>query len=256
MKTKTRFRHRIVKRIKPLRDSKKIVFFDYAGVIASFPSCMIATQLLRLDKPVARGLCLEFILHDYAKALAVAKKLEGSSAEDAISLLELLSADAIRDVPYRSYGILDRLCFYCEALVQITSIGEDLLDVLDELRTAVLFQRTQLLRRFRQDASSSCGSSPPSFHGQLQKFFTFLLPVLEASAQSEATIFALVEQRQEIQAHIDHRPIDSLLQHLFPEGPRQLQNFLSDAFAARGFDDFCKRHEGLFKDLAWERVQL
>ncbi len=225
------------------------------SLLSCFSVNMIALQLSNLDKGAAKGLCLEFILHEYAKALKIAAGLTHATPDDALSDLEKLFTDSYNTTVLQQPGVLDKLCFYCEALVQTSKIGENLLDAIDELRTVVAKPRAQLARSLRSTPHSGSPVTTDSFHAihqQLQAFFPRLLPIIKECSDSESALFSLLELRETLNRHLGEKTVENLLQNLFPEGPQTLRQTLSDGFSRRGFCDFCQRHEALFKGLTWQ----
>ena len=214
---------------------------------------MIALQLSNLDKGAAKGLCLEFILHEYAKALQIAVRLDSASASDVLSDLEKLFADSMNTSVLQQPGTLDKLCFYCEALVQTSKTGENLLDAIDDLRTAVSFPRVYLTRALRSIPNGPAYNADNfrALYRQLQAFFSQLLPIFEECSDSESALFSLLEQREILNRHLGEKTVENLLQKLFPEGPHVFRQALSNGFSKRGFCDFCQRHEALFEGLTW-----
>lgn len=193
---------------------------------------MIAAQLLQLEPSTARGLCLQFILHEYVKALEMAARL--TSCPDCEKLV----------------SGLDRLCIYCEALIEISKKGEELLNELDELRMRAAQEQTSFLRRARS-IGSNLSPSRSDFHKQLSLFFPLLIPHIEAAAACETALFSLLELRGALNAHLGMGTVEHLLQTLFPHGPLQMRQAISDGFSKRGFVDFCEQHHELFEEIVW-----
>jgi hypothetical protein len=198
---------------------------------------MIAAQLCHLDQTAAKGLSLEFILHAYAKALSFV-------AVDNLASLSLS---------------LDKLCIYCEALIQnslekdqgnlndVPSLGnggEELLDALDELRTTCCLA----IRSLARGKKNLC---KPSFEGLRTVFSLLAKHFLPQAHHSETAFFALLEVRNTLNAYLGPRTVEQLLEQFFPEGPQSLRQMLREGFARRGFYDFCEEREELFKGLKW-----
>jgi hypothetical protein len=224
------------------------------SLLSCFSVTMIALQFAQIEKGAAKGLCLEFILHEYAKSLAIMERLAGAPDAEALAILEKLFADTLNTDAIQQPGILDKLCFYCEALVQTSKIGENLLDAIDELRIAVSLPRAALARQQRAIPYSSTrpmGDLLSSLFDKLRAFFPLLAPVFLQALECEAALFTLLELRKEINRHLGQNVVENLLQQLFPDGPDGLRQALTSGFARRGFGDFYERHESLFEGLAW-----
>ena len=155
-------------------------------------------------------------------------------------------------------GIVDKLCFYCEALVQTSKIGEPLVKAMDEMHSCTTKSRNALLRQQMFPGSGE----PFSFDELLQaldrsfrSFFQMLVPVLASCLECETALFALLEVRKTINRCLGENSVEHILQQLFPEGPRFLRQALDCGYSRRGFNDFCQRHEGLFEGLIWPHPQ-
>lgn len=227
------------------------------SLLSCFSKTMIELQLSNLDKGAAKGLCIQFILHEYAKALKITAHLPNSSPEDALIDLEKLFANSSNSPIVHQPGVLDKLCFYCEALVQSSKIGENLLGTIDELRILASLSRTQLSREIRSipiTASTSGVDSLKDIEQKLRGFFTLLSPIFQECLDSESALFSLLELRDVLNWHLGERTVEKLLAELFPKGPEMLRQTLIDGFSRRGFSDFCERHESLFCGLTWPTI--
>jgi hypothetical protein len=237
-------------------DRKQFSRFDLCdSLLSCFSVTMIALQFAQLEKGASKGLCLEFILHEYAKALALDQRLQCANPENQLVILEKLFADPLNSSILVEPGILDKLCFYCEALVQTSKTGENLLGAIDELRNACALPRSVLARQLHAIVSPPI---PPQellqkLHDGLLKFFDQLATVIIQSRECEAALFTLVELRSSLNSFLGENKVDLLLQQLFPDGPHSLRQSINEGFASRGFHDFCDRHEALFEGLAWQQ---
>ena len=217
---------------------------------------MIALQFFQSEKGAAKGLCIEFILHEYAKALAITEKLATASPSDILLILEKLFHNSANAACIDQSGIIDKLCFYCEALVQTSKIGEHLLDAIDDLRNSTSKPRAALARQLRSIPFCTSISTSDLLqllnHG-LRAFFQLLIPVLQTCCECETALFALLELRRTFNHHLGAKSVESLLQKLFPAGPHLLRQAITNGYSRRGFSDFCQRHEMLFEGLVWPR---
>lgn len=186
-----------------------------------------AQSLFQLDKMVALGLSLEFILHEYAKTMELA--FQTSLDWEKLS------------------SVLDKLCIYCDALIQTSKQGTELLDVLDELRTTVVQQRNKCAR-----GGMPTTETIQQFRNQLRTLFPLLSPCIKQASHSETALFALLEVRKTLNLHLGAGTVEQLLQPLFPKGPKQLRQTIADGFARRGFAHFPEQHHALFEGLTWK----
>lgn len=214
---------------------------------------MISLQFAQIEKGASKGLCLEFILLEYSKALALSDQLDDSNPKECLKILEKLFADPLNTSIMVEPGILDKLCFYCEALVQTSKTGETLLGAMDELRNSVALPRSLLARQMRAIPTSSqnMGDLLQKIQDELRAFFDQLVPIFQDSLDCEAALFALLELRFTLNRYLGDQTVENFLQQLFPAGPEDLRQTISNGFSKRGFGDFCQRHETLFETLAW-----
>lgn len=199
---------------------------------------MIATQLSQLEPDLAKGLCLQFILHEVIKSLSIAKDLQPASMETADLLWQQLLSEPGR----ASYGSLDKLCFYSKALVQSSKVGEALLYAIEDLHSSASTHLSRLQR-----------GSPTSLdlYSGLQQLYPTLSATLKECADSEVAMFTLLELRAEFNRLFSAGLVETLLAELFPEGPSEMRNQLTLAFERRGFIGFCEQHSAVFEGLAW-----
>ena len=198
---------------------------------------MIAAQLTNLDKTAAKALCLQFILHEYARALEIASVLSSAKPHQVLRATHQLYPDITDGMPVMKPGILRKLCIYCEALLENTQKGGELLHVLEDLQLIIC--------RVRRSKSAS-----DSILEKLRTFFPLFSEHFSDCKESEAPLFALVELRTRLNQHLGEGSIEELLQKLFYD-PQELRKIIEQGFAQRGFEDFCKQHEVLFEGLAW-----
>lgn len=198
---------------------------------------MIVAQLTHLDKKTAKALCLEFILHEYARALDLASKMNRS--KNVLLPLDELYPELIDGMPAMKLGALRKLCFYCEALLEKSDKGEKLLNALDELQMLASQER-----RKRKNTDE--------LYQQLRQLFPLVTEHFDSIQGSEAPLFVLLELRKTLNEHLGQGSIESFLENLFPGGPNSMRQALTEGFSQRGFSGFCKQHQELFRELKWE----
>lgn len=218
---------------------------------------MIALECTQSDPGAIKGLCLEFILHELAKAFTLSNQLTNASTDEKVSIL-----DQFIHIPSPfemvQPGIIDKLCFYCEALIQNSKMGDCLLDAIDELRSIISLSRSTLSRQQRMVPFPHTPSNEwlNALDQSLRSFFYQLVPVFKACLDSETALFALLELRKTLNRFLGDHTVEEILQQLFPEGPHQLRQMLLDKFSQRGFHFFCHNHEKLLEGLAWSNQEL
>jgi len=209
---------------------------------------MIASQLNQLEQTAAKGLSLEFFLHEYVKALSIVARLEEASPQAIFRDLEKLSCDSINN-PLQQPGILDRLCLYCEALLQTSKIGEDLLNAVDHLRISVSKQRVQCTRR---NGTAALSAFPlKQLQQQIRSIFPLVEKVILECRDSEAALFALLELRETLNRFLGQKSVERVFEKIFPQGPQALHARLKKYFTRRGFDDFLENNATLFEGMTW-----
>lgn len=219
--------------------------------LSCFSKTMISLQFTQLEKGASQGLCLEFILHEYVKALSLTEKL---SVPDPVSRLEILEKLHSDPSCVQEHGILDKLCFYCETLIQGSKIGEHLLGAVDELCNLVALPRTILSRQLRSISgllTRSVEELLKKLQDSMHSFFSLLQPVFKSCLDCEAPLFALLELRESINCFLGENTVERFLQELFPDGPQMLRQTISNGFSKRGFSHFYQNNEGLLEGLKW-----
>lgn len=214
---------------------------------------MIAPQLCQLEQSAAKGLSLEFFIHEYVRAFSIVARLENASPQAILRDLEKLSCDPHHN-PLQQPGILDRLCSYSEALLQTSNIGENLYNASDDLRISVSKQRLQMARKGGRSLSVD-SFSLQDLQKKLRTLFPLLEKILLECGELAPVLFTLLELRQSLNIHLGPKRVETLLQKLFPKGPESLRDFLSKNFSERGFDNFIQNQEALFEGLTWASTQ-
>src|SRR5690348_508319 len=90
-----------------------------------------------LEPPAARSLSLLFVLQEFISSCQLVERLENAAPESELDVIStrlnhfLLSS---LDNPFaQKGGALDKLCFYCEILLQGSKVGDEaILVVLEE----------------------------------------------------------------------------------------------------------------------------
>ena len=197
---------------------------------------MIALQLSHLDKTTAKGLCLEFILHIYAKTLALAAQAKNSQD------LETLFGNPLDTPFFAKSNLFEQLSLYARTLAQTTNLGVEFSNNLEELRCWALQYRVK------------DPIQPSHVFKRLQALYLQLIPVLEQCADCEVALISLAELREPLNAWLGPQTIEQLLQRLFPEGPEQFRQAVSDKFEKRGFGDYPQKNRDLLAKVTWPRA--
>jgi len=121
---------------------------------------------------------------------------------------------------------LQKLCFYCDHLLQTSSSSPDALhQVLREMSRSA--QRDQLL----------------------PKLFTALLPFFDEIGKDENLLSYCLERKEEFNHLFGLRTIENLLLRLFPSGIDELRSYLRQKYEERGFYDYSAQQETLLAQL-------
>jgi hypothetical protein len=200
--------------------------------------------MLQPNSTTDKALCVEFILHEYARILSMVEQIALQPADDRLELIDRLLNQPMNVFLANPMGLIDKLCFYCEALVQISRGNESLLIMLDELRNGVVWLRRFPFSNERLEKVRGC----------IAALFDKMEPELRSCICSETVLFALLELRKIFNQHLGHNKVEELLQRMFPEGPQQLRRSIINGFARRGFGDFCIQHKSLLEEVTWSAL--
>lgn len=148
--------------------------------------------------PIARSLVLQFILQEF---IAVCDK-----------------------------SPIDRLCFYCDDLVQATQDSEIPM-ILEEIRHSLATRK------------------PIETH--LRHFFNHFSAYLKECRSDESLLLYLIEHKGKLNAFLGARAVETLLQSFFPAGHAQLRAVIYEGFTRRGFSSFFDKVEPLVNALEW-----
>lgn len=192
---------------------------------------------VHLERSVARSLSLQFVLQELLRGFKLiedSRSLEVVTSKDAEKFL-LLSLDS----PFsQKGGVLDKLCFYSEILLQDHTGA---LDVLEEMRGLVLklcgrkkgFQKSEWLLLLKR------------LYADFGRFFNALEKALYEARSDENVLVFLMENKAQINQYLGEHTLENLLGHFFPEGRDQLRAVLYEGFSRRGFSCFFNQIEPL-----------
>lgn len=225
-----------------------------------------------LDPPVARSLSIQFILQTLIDGFNVVEELKdyvntemhGDDLKEEIShlsiLLEKFYLLSLENPFAKKGGVLDRLCFYSEILLQASHVKEsELVIVMEEMRTSLLKSKSQLMLWKKLPATFSLCNfrqlvislSKELFH-QLTRFFATLIPFLREARSDENVLAFLLEKKAPLNMALGSGCIEDVLQSLFPAGHDQLRAVIHEGYTRRGFSDFLSSLEPLIDSIQWE----
>lgn len=225
---------------------------------------------LNLDPPVARSLGLQFILQGIADAFPVLRRLETSTpfqgteteAKEEIAAifkqLEKILLFSLENRFAQKSSVLDKLCFYCEILLQASHVVEhEILVILEEMRSDILNARSKLLARKKPHIPADrillqLSQLYSSLFHKICRFFDALTPFFKEARYDENVLIYLIENKDRFNSYLGLQRIEGLLQSFFPAGHAQLRAAIYEGYTRRGFTTFLSSIEPLVDALEWE----
>lgn len=223
-----------------------------------------------LDPPVSRSLSIQFILQELIESFELlqhlhtytALQLQGANlVEEIICIAKELEKFLLFSLenPFASKGsILDKLCFYCEILLQASHIGDNEIPmILEEMRSPILKMKSKLmawkktpapLGQIQQDLFDLYAT----LFQKLSRFFNALTPFLKEARSDENVLIYLIENKDKLNSFLGLRRIEELLQSFFPAGHAQMRAAIIEGFTRRGFTTFLSSVEPLIDAIEWE----
>jgi len=214
-----------------------------------------------LDPPAARSLSLLFVLKEFFAACQLIERLENGVPEElgaVSSHLDLFLLSSLDNPFVQKGGALDKLCFYCEILLQASKVDdESILVILEEMRNGIMKVRSKLLfwkkkLPTQEEIRSDFTELYKRMHDHLASFFSSLLPFLKQSRTDENVLLYLIERRKEFNLYLGAKTIENLLNGFFPSGPHELRAVICEGYTRRGFAEFYSKQEPLIDALEWE----
>jgi hypothetical protein len=159
-------------------------------------------------------------------------------------------------------GVLDKLCFYCEILLQASNVkDQDIPRILEEMRNAILCVKSQMISWKKTPAAlneilSSLRGLYSALHLKLCAFFFSFTLFLQEARSDENVLLYLIEHKQQFNSFIGDRTIEHLLHRFFPAGHAQLRAVICEGYTRRGFSAFFIETEPLINSIEWETVCL
>ncbi|HLB52147.1 MAG TPA: hypothetical protein VJK48_00350 [Chlamydiales bacterium] len=160
--------------------------------------------------------------------------------QELLSLLKWLEAAKKTPPQYHLFKEwqkkLERLCFYCETLLQASKVqGTSSLQSLEDMQRCKLISFSTEIKK-----------------DSLRAFFFTLFPLFEESKTNENILLSLIEHRQEWNDSLGEGIIERLFSSLFPAGPFELKAAICEGFTRRGFASFYATKESLVDTIEWD----
>lgn len=224
-----------------------------------------------LDPPVVRSLSLQFILQELiisfelvvSLQISTPKRLSGDNLQKELASIsieiEKFLLFSLENPFAQKGGVLDKLCFYSEILLQASHIGDqEILMILEEMRNSVLRTKSSLTMWKKKLPTQSLD---PLHHlmtlysdleHKLSRFFLALTPYLQQARSDENVLLYLIEHRHQLNSYLGPLVIEELLYRFFPAGHSQLKAVICEGYTRRGFSSFFAKVEPLIDALEWD----
>lgn len=225
-----------------------------------------------LDLPIARSLSIQFILQELLTSfdlihdlkLATPLQLQGANLKEELiciskELEKFLLFSLDNPIGLKS-SALDKLCFYCEILLQASHIGDTkILMLVDEMRNAVLSTKSHIFvsKKNRDlpsltDILNRLMTLYTQLKIKLDEFFLALSPFLKEARSDENVLIYLLEHKEKFNSYLGPRCIEDLFRSFFPSGYDQFRAAIFEGYTRRGFTQFLATVEPLLDALEVE----
>lgn len=223
-----------------------------------------------LDPPVARSLSIQFILQALIDAFNLLKIIRQLISDELIGVnlkeeiaavsreLEKFLLFSLENPFAQKSSVLDKLCFYCDILLQASHVKDSEIPVLlEEMRNSILKIKSKTLAWRKIPATLSQVQTQflelcDDLFQKFSRFFTSFCPFLKEARYDENVLIYLIENKDEFNAYLGLRRIEDLLQSFFPAGHAQLRAAIHEGFTRRGFTTFLSSVESLIDAIEWE----
>lgn len=223
-----------------------------------------------LEPPVARSLSIQFILQalidafHWIQELKMSNSLKGVNTKEEIGSiyneLEKTFLFSLENPLSQRGGLLDKICFYSEILLQASQIKEtELIFVFEDLRKEILVFKTKLMiwkklssKYPLEEILEQLMQLKRRFFQNFQTFFKALTPFLKEARSDENVLVYLIENKEELNRNLGPKCIEELLQSFFPAGHDQLRAVIYEGYTRRGFNAFFSTVEPLIDEVQWE----
>lgn len=153
---------------------------------------------------------------------------------------------------------LDKLCFYCENLLQASRIDEPEIPlILEEMRSLILKIRSRMFSWKKMldpldQILELLLDLYTNLNQRLQRFFKALKIFLKEARSDENVLVFLIENKDKLNYFLGERHIEEMLQSFFPAGHAQLRAAIIEGYTRRGFTPFLAKVEPLIDAIEWD----
>ena len=231
---------------------------------------------INLEPPAARSLCIQFILQELITAFERLASLQISTPEQLVGVdirqeltaisqeLEKFLLFSLENPFTQKGGVLDKLCFYCEILLQASNVSDpEIFVLLEEMKNSILRMRSKLIVWKKMTSLhpldqilSQLLELYSELRCKLSRFFTVLSLFIQEARSDENVLIFLIENRLKLNGHLGNRTIEDLLQRFFPAGHAQLRAVICEGYTRRGFNSYFAQAEPMIDEIEWETVPL
>ena len=207
-----------------------------------------------LEPPVARSLSIQFILQALLDGLSILEK------QDFQSELEKIMLFSLKNPMSQTGGVLDKLTFYSELLIDASHVKEnELIHCLETMRRALILFKSKMgvwKKMTRGYPQEEMQEQLMQLHSSLSlgfcSYFTALIPFLKEARSDENVLTSLIENREKFNTYLGPKSVEMMLQSFFPAGFDQLRAIIYEGYTRRGFDTFLSSIEPLIDQIQWE----
>lgn len=195
-----------------------------------------------IEAPEKRSLSLLFILTELIVCLDIIQEDLSTCANN----------QKLRDFSSQNKTFLDKLCFYCDILIQASrEDGYPVLRRLDQMQAILSQFRSKTISIKKNIASEEISQLLQYTYAELKILFFDLVPFFHETKTDENLLLFFLEKRKSLNCHLGVLAIEKLLQNLFPGGFSHLQAIIHEGFTRRGFTQFLSEKEFLLEENFW-----
>lgn len=199
-----------------------------------------------------RSLSLLFILQECVDRLEHLKILESMPKEELFSEIQTFITP---DKKQESSQFPDKLCFYCEILLQASKVSQHSLDL-----------RTDAMKRFMLELKlkilNSKSANQESFpiedfcldmKSLFRSFFFSLNPFFVEAKSDENILLKLIEHK-DVFNFLEPRLVEKMLLSFFPSNIAQLKAIICEGLTKRGFSFVFEESEKFIDEIQWKEL--
>lgn len=199
-----------------------------------------------------RSLSLLFILQECVDKLEYLKTLEKLSKEELfLEIQTFIKTDKTQE----PHPFPDKLCFYCEILLQASKVSQHSLD----LRTDAMKRFMLELKLKTLNSKSADQKNFPvedfclDMKGLFRSFFFSLNPFFVEAKSDENVLLKLIEHKN-VFNFLEPQLIEKMLHSFFPSNIAQLKAIICEGLTKRGFSFVFEESEKFIDEIQWKEL--